>query len=530
MSVLQGHLEKVPTALTFTAFCQQSLQSKRFVVFLAFLSVLLIGIADYLTGTEINIAIFYLLPVSFAAWFGGRSEGVLVSVLATTVSFASDGILGERRYSNLAIPYWNLTMRGGVSVIVVLLLSRLKVALLHEKETSQIKTDMLSLVTHLNLTLTSNLDLHDVGKSFLEAIELFFPGCVTNIRLLNQETGNLDPFVADNLDEREWKSEASHLAASPEFIQMKTPKIVRNVQNESSWNIEFCRKNNLVSYLGFPLNARSESLGFISLYTKREHAFTNEEITFFMTLASQAAIALQNARLFEEVRTGHRQLRELSRRLLDIQETERREIARELHDEIGQLLTGLKIALEMTPHLGLLASTRIVKAQSIVNDLILRVRGLSLDLRPLMLDDLGLLPTLLWHIERYTSMTGVEVHLSHDGLEGKRFDPRIETVAYRIVQEALTNVARHSGANHATVQVWCIPDTLIVEITDDGRGFDVEGLISVGKANGLTGMRERAMLLHGALNIDSTAGAGTSIIAELPLGESNTMLGEQCLK
>src|SRR5215471_700146 len=341
MSFLQGHLEKKSTASTFSAFWQKSIQSKRCVVFLALLSVLLIGIADYLTGIEISIAIFYLLPVSFAAWFAGRNEGVLVAVVATIVSFASDGLLGGRRYSNLAIPYWNLTMRGGVSVIVVLLLSRLKVAVLHEQETSRIKSDMLSLVTRLNLTLTSNLDLHDVGKSFLEAILLFFPGCVTNIRLLNRETGNLDPFAAGNLDEGEWKREASNLAASPEFIQMKTPKIVRNVQNETNWNTEFCRRNGLVSYLGFPLNAMSESLGFISLYTKHDHVFTDEEITFFMTLASQAAIALQNARLFEEVRSGHRQLRELSRRLLDIQETERREIARELHDEIGQLLTGL---------------------------------------------------------------------------------------------------------------------------------------------------------------------------------------------
>jgi len=526
MSFLQGHLVK--NLIAVAAFCRKSIQSKRFIVFFALLSLLLVGIADYLTGTEVSVSIFYLFPVYIATWFAGRNMGLLIAALATIVSFMER--FSPRVYSNPAIPYWNSAVRGGVFVIVVLLLSRLKVALLHEKETSQIKSDMLSLVTHLNLTLTSDLNLHDVGKSFLEAIELFFPGCATTIRLLNQETGNLDPFAAGNLDEREWKSEASTLAASPEFIQMKTPRVVRNVQNETNWNTEFCRRNGLVSYLGFPLNAMSESLGFISLYTKHDHVFTDEEITFFMTLASQAAIALQNARLFEAVRTGHRQLRELSRRLLDIQEIERREIARELHDEIGQLLTGLKIALEMTSQLCFQASTRIAKAQSLVNDLILRVRGLSLDLRPLMLDDLGLLPTLLWHIERYTSMTGVEVHLSHHGLEGKRFDPRIETVAYRIVQEALTNVARHAGANRATVQVWCVPDTLIVEITDNGSGFDAEGLISAGRANGLTGMRERAMLLHGALNIDSVAGAGTSIIAELPLGESNATLAEQCLK
>src|SRR5207249_11777853 len=100
--------------------------------------------------------------------------------------------------------------------------------------------------------------------------------------------------------------------------------------------------NQLVSYLGLPLIARGDVLGIISLYSRYEHEFTKEDVAFFTTLGAQAAIALQNARLFEQVRAGHEQLRELSRRLLEVRELEHRHIARELHDEIGQILTGLK--------------------------------------------------------------------------------------------------------------------------------------------------------------------------------------------
>ena len=202
---------------------------------------------------------------------------------------------------------------GGVFVFVVLLLSRLKVALLHEKESSRVKSDMLSLVGHLNMAMTSNLDLHSVGKSLLEAIEVFFPGCATTIRLLNRENGDLEPLASGNLDEQEWKSEAPNWPARPEILEMKAPRLVRNVQAEPrSWNTEFWRRNGLVSYLGFPLIAGSDFLGIISLYTKHEHEFTKEEVSFFTTLAGHAAIALQNARLFEDVRAGHVQLRDLS--------------------------------------------------------------------------------------------------------------------------------------------------------------------------------------------------------------------------
>lgn len=236
-----------------------------------------------------------------------------------------------------------------------------------------------------------------------------------------------------------------------------------------------------------------------------------------------AELSKANTQLLEQIaerRRAERELRRLSNRLVEVQESERRSIARELHDEIGQLLTGLKLVIEMASRLPAdQLSNQCWQAQSLVNELIGRVRDLSLDLRPAMLDDLGLLPALLWHFERYTSQTSIHVLFAHTGIEGTRLRPEIETAAYRIVQEALTNVARHSNVNDVKVSVSADAENLNLQITDKGKGFHVASVLESGASSGLAGMRERAHLLGGKLVIESKAGIGTVIMATLPLTE-----------
>ena len=216
-------------------------------------------------------------------------------------------------------------------------------------------------------------------------------------------------------------------------------------------------------------------------------------------------------------------LKVLSRRLMEVQELERRNIARELHDEIGQVLTGLKLSLEMCTRLPAeQMGASLGQARMLVNELMARARRLSLDLRPGMLDDLGLLPTLLWHIEHYTAQTRLRVIFKHSGIEGRRFAPEVETAAYRIAQEALTNVARHAGVQQATLRVWVDHQTLTLQIEDHGYGFDAEAVFAASDTSGMAGMRERAMLLGGQLTIESHLGAGTCLTAVLRIGEERS--------
>jgi PAS domain S-box-containing protein len=223
-----------------------------------------------------------------------------------------------------------------------------------------------------------------------------------------------------------------------------------------------------------------------------------------------------------ELAIANRSLRRLSRQVLEVQETERRRIARELHDEIGQALTGVKMMLE-TASLGGEARglkdaagiPALFEERALIEDTLNRVRDLSLDLRPAMLDSLGLLPTLLWRFETYTRQTGIQVKFRHTGLD-QRFAPEIETGAYRIVQEALTNVARHAAVSVVRVQVKATDAALRVYVIDEGVGFESDEAIAAGLSTGLAGMSERATLLGGVFLVTSTPGAGTTIEVELP--------------
>ncbi len=206
---------------------------------------------------------------------------------------------------------------------------------------------------------------------------------------------------------------------------------------------------------------------------------------------------------------------DLSRRLIEVQEGERRNIALELHDEFGQILTGLKLTLEMCTRLPQAeARSNLAAAHALVNDLIARTRKLSLDLRPATLDHLGLLPALLRLIGQYSAQTQVQVDFRHEGLENQRFDPELETAAFRIVQEALTNVARHSASSEAVVRIWADEHSLSIRIEDPGRGFDPEMIFAASQSNGLSGMRDRALLLDGHFTVDSEIGKGTRLTAE----------------
>ncbi len=218
-----------------------------------------------------------------------------------------------------------------------------------------------------------------------------------------------------------------------------------------------------------------------------------------------------------ELRESRERLAALSDRAANLQESQRREIARELHDQIGQLLTGLRFMIEV-PRAG-----GREEMLSVINELIDRVGDLSMNLRPPMLDELGLLPALRCQIERFEAQTGIQVDFHHSNLD-RRFGPQAEITAFRIVQEALTNVARHAGVMKVKVEAWADAKTLAARIEDDGRGFSVDGALAR-YSSGLAGMRERCRLLGGQLTIESTPGSGTLLSLQLPL----SALGERTI-
>lgn len=207
-------------------------------------------------------------------------------------------------------------------------------------------------------------------------------------------------------------------------------------------------------------------------------------------------------------------LESLSNRLLRVQEDERRALAQELHDQIGQLLTGLRFQLEAARASA--PSSPLDEALALTGELLKSVRALTLQLRPRLLDDLGLRPALEWQTKQFQNQTGIEIELELS-LPSRRLGPELETAVFRLVQEALTNVARHSGAPRAAVTVTADDVALLVEVSDRGCGFDAATALREHDSLGLAGLVERVRLAGGRLDIFSQPGHGTRLHAEFPL-------------
>jgi len=217
------------------------------------------------------------------------------------------------------------------------------------------------------------------------------------------------------------------------------------------------------------------------------------------------------------------QLRQLSRQILSAQEEERKKISRELHDVIAQTLTGINIRLATLKKEAALNKSgldrSIAGTQRLVEESVGIVHRFALELRPAVLDDLGLIPALHSFMKNFAARTGVRTHLrAFAGVE--KVDTARRTVLFRVAQEALTNVARHAQASRVEVNIEKLPTGVCMKIKDDGKSFPVERVLhgNGSKRLGLLGMRERLEMVGGHFGVESAAGQGTLITARIPLG------------
>jgi PAS domain S-box-containing protein len=276
------------------------------------------------------------------------------------------------------------------------------------------------------------------------------------------------------------------------------------------------------SVMGVPLRTGDKVVGVVAVNTSRPRRFTEEDLKLLLLVADRAAPAVERARLLDTVRAARERQKALSHRLLTAQEEERRRLAVELHDELGQVLTAVKINLASLQRLpaAASASTHLQDTIASVDQAMEKVRDLALDLRPSVLDDLGLPAALRWYADRFARAAHVEAHLSIDAVPHLEAD--LETVCFRMAQEALTNVARHAGARHVWIDLHLLPIGLELSIRDDGRGFDTAAARdhAVGGASmGLLGMQERVALVGGQFELRSAPGGGTELRARFAVGE-----------
>jgi signal transduction histidine kinase len=273
--------------------------------------------------------------------------------------------------------------------------------------------------------------------------------------------------------------------------------------------------------LAVPLQTKGEVLGGLAFASLGEDVpLGAEELNLLTAFAQQVAASLDNARLYQVVREREAQLEELVRQLVNAQEGERQRIARELHDETGQKLTVLAMGLAAVEArlgnndlAGLVRNLREVADQAMTE-----LRNVMSDLRPAQLDDLGLVPALRWYVGQYaTRQPELQVTMNAGRLP-QRLPPELETVLFRVAQEALINVARHAHATQVNVTLTQGADGMRLEVSDNGVGFDTNAPVRPERSGGwgLVGIRERVGLVGGRCIVTSRPGQGTRLVVELP--------------
>jgi len=280
-------------------------------------------------------------------------------------------------------------------------------------------------------------------------------------------------------------------------------------------------QSDLACHLSIPLQVKERVVGMMNIAVDpATAALPAQDLPLLTAIGQQVGVAVENAQLWRQVRQKEAQRGQLLEKLITAQEDERRRIARELHDEAGSSLTSLLLGLKLleegcpTPEIrGKVAELKEISAHTLEG-----LRRLSAELRPAALDRLGLIPALEQMAHEFSQRTGVAAHFQALGFTAAQLLPHVESHLYRIVQEALTNVARHAGASTVGVLLERRADAVVLVVEDDGRGFVADRALASNPDGhlGLAGMRERAALLGGRLTVESAPGQGATLFVEIP--------------
>jgi signal transduction histidine kinase len=270
----------------------------------------------------------------------------------------------------------------------------------------------------------------------------------------------------------------------------------------------------------FPLYAGDQPLGMLALAREYGDPYSDDEISFIESLVSPIALAIQNARLFEQITESQNQLRGLSQRLVQMQEGQFSRLAEELHDRVGQDMTAININLNILRALlprdiSEDAIARLADTEKLVIESVKRMRSTMTELRPPMLDQYGLTATLNWYCEQYQRRTEIQVNINDRYMKNARLPTEIEIALFRIAQEALNNVAKHANATRVDIELFEESGDVMMAITDNGIGFDTKAQSSHNLQHwGVPLMQERARAINGKFLLRSVPGQGTQIVVQ----------------
>ena len=400
-----------------------------------------------------------------------------------------------------------------------------------ESEINNIDDDLAAL-SRVSAAISSLSDLKAILQIGLDSVFDIMNGAAGGIMLLDEQTKTLSYYVYHQLSatyaQEMYISFGEGIAGK--VAQSGRPILIEDLSLEPNAALpELIGIEGLKSFLCIPLQAKGAVLGVLNLASRMARRFTKRDMHLLHSIGDLLSIAIEQTKLYEQLRKGSERYRQLARQTLLTEEEERRRIARELHDETSQTLTGLALNLQVLIETAETAGiqdpefrARLEKTRSLAVQTSTDVGRLIADLRPSVLDTLGLIPAIRQYAETNLTSLGISVSFEFEGIE-RALPSEVEVGLFRWAQGAIGNIVQHSHARQATISSKCEDDELVLCISDDGVGFDVSqitGIEQSGRGAGLFSMKERMKLLGGDCSVQSQPGQGAIATARVPMAWS----------
>lgn len=489
--------------------------------------------------------IFFLIPIFYAGFAFGLIGGVLslissIAIMLPRVTIVSsdraDAVLDIAVIAAIGIML-NLWLEGhrrelGRREQAFQTLEVAKHEIQQYVQAVENNEKALSTINAVCLVASQSLDLKKVLDTTVERVRDAMDLDVALAFLLNEDSQELE-LIAYRGVSVDFIQGLKGLKVGEGFngtvVQTGQPLLVSDISSDPRLTRDVVKHEGILTQLVVPLKAKEKVVGTLSVAGHYPRVFKEEEIDLLTTIGRQVGVAIENSRLYEQERRHAEEQKELQeilryylRQVTRAQEEERQRIAQELHDDTIQDLVLLlhnidrfSSTTDFLPPQEILFLEELRQRIHVISD---EVRRFTQDLRPSVLDDLGLLPALEWLAQDVSKHFEIIVNFSSTGQE-RRFDPETRLTLFRIVQEALRNVWKHSGATEAQIKVEFTDKKTTFTVVDNGKGFElperVEDLAQAGKL-GLVGMQERAQLISALLRVQSQPGKGTTVTIELP--------------
>jgi len=386
-------------------------------------------------------------------------------------------------------------------------------------------------LSRVSAAISGLRELNAILRIGLDNVLSIMNGTVGGIMLLDEPNQTLSYRVYHGLSDKYAEEMRLKLGEgiAGKVAQSGRAVLLEDISSEpDAARVDLISSEGLRAFLSVPLRAKDDVLGVMNVASYVPHRFTKEDVFLLHSIGDQLGTAIEQAILNDRLRKARERLRKLARQNLVAEEEERRRIARELHDETSQSLSGIALQLEalieMSTKSGIQDAQLIgglKKVQSLTVHVHKEVSRVISNLHPTVLETLGLVAAIRQHAKNSLQPLDINVTVELKGTE-MRFPPDVEAALFRVIQGAIGNIVKHSKAKSASIVLVYQPREFSLSVRDDGQGFDVSKLTDVeesGRGRGLFSMRERIGFLGGTSGVESRIGAGTTVWAKIPMGQ-----------